>query len=116
MMRAAVLMMLIGCAPAPTPQHAAEWVSETKPYGSSSAATAPTSGPTAAPAATAPAAAATLADRYREPVARILAAARADQAAYQKLAYLTDRIGNRLAGSAALGRAVAWAAQAMKDD
>jgi carboxypeptidase Q len=49
-------------------------------------------------------------------VGKILAAAHADRAAYQKLAYLADRIGNRLSGSAALGRAIAWATQVMKDD
>jgi carboxypeptidase Q len=118
MTRAVVLMMLIGCAPAQTPQHVPEWVSETKPFGSPAAASTG-SAPTAAPPAIAPAAAraqATLADRYREPVGKIIAAAHADRAAYQKLAYLTDRIGHRLSGSAALGRAIAWATQAMKDD
>jgi len=53
---------------------------------------------------------------YGEAAAKIIAAARADRGAYEKLAHLTDRIGNRLAGSPALDRAIAWAAQAMKDD
>ena len=34
----------------------------------------------------------------------------------EKLAYLCDRIGNRLSGSAALEKAVAWAAAQMKAD
>jgi len=95
-------------------------VSETKSYGASAAPStmSSSSGP-ANSAATSPAGAPmqpTLADRYRAPVDKIIAAARADRGAYQKLAHLTDRIGNRLAGSPALGRAIAWAAQSMKDD
>ncbi len=53
---------------------------------------------------------------YREPAARIVAAALADDGAYRKLAHLTDRVGARLAGSPALERAVAWAADAMRAD
>ncbi len=53
---------------------------------------------------------------YGAAAAKILAAARADRAAYAKLTHLADRIGARLAGSPALERAVAWAAGAMKDD
>ena len=103
MMRAFLLMMLIGCAPAPAPHSSTPaWVSDTK------------SSPAGAPPATA--AAAPLADRYREPVGKIVAAAHADRGAYQKLSHLTDRIGNRLSGSPGLERAIAWAAQAMKDD
>jgi len=55
-------------------------------------------------------------DAYRESAGRIITAARADRGAYQKLAHLTDRIGHRLSGSPELERAIAWAAQAMKDD
>lgn len=53
---------------------------------------------------------------YGETAAKIVAAARADRDAFKKLTHLTDRIGHRLSGSAALDRAIAWAAQAMKDD
>lgn len=74
-----------------------------------SAPSAPVAAPPAAPAGG-------LAERYRATVDKIVAAARADRGAYQKLAHLTDRIGNRIAGSAALDKAIAWAAQAMKDD
>jgi hypothetical protein len=114
-MKCALLVLAIGCAPAPTPHHAPAWVAETQSYGPAAA---PSPSPVPATAlvpATAPAPA-TLAARYREPVEKILAAARADRDAYKKLAYLTDRIGNRLSGSVALDRAIAWAAQAMKDD
>ena len=83
-------------------------------------------GPAAEPAApvtpTAPAAAAAatpIADAYRDVAARILEAARSDAArdeTYARLAYLTDRIGPRLAGSKALDDAIAWAAAVMRGD
>ena len=57
-----------------------------------------------------------LADTYRDVAARILADARADRGSWEKLAHLTDRIGHRLSGSAALDQAIAWAADAMKRD
>jgi len=75
--------------------------------------------PDPAPPAAAPAAPTPIADAYREATARIIAAARADAAraeAYARLQHLTDRIGNRLAGSKALDAAIAWAARTMKDD
>lgn len=50
------------------------------------------------------------------PVDRIVDAALAGDEAWSKLAYLTDRIGPRLAGSANLDRAIAWAADAMRAD
>jgi carboxypeptidase Q len=52
----------------------------------------------------------------REPVARLIAAALADDFAWQRLAELTDTFGNRLSGSENLERAVAWAQEAMKAD
>ena len=57
-----------------------------------------------------------LADRYHDVAAKIIAAARADRGAYDKLSELTDRVGHRLAGSPELDRAIAWAAGAMKAD
>lgn len=57
-----------------------------------------------------------VADGYRAIADKIIATARADRGAYDKLAHLTDKIGHRLAGSAALDKAIAWAAQAMTDD
>jgi hypothetical protein len=70
----------------------------------------------AAPSGARPAAFSSLAERYHDAADKIVTAAHADRDAYQKLAHLTDRIGNRLSGSPALERAIAWAAQAMKDD
>jgi hypothetical protein len=58
----------------------------------------------------------TLTDTYRPTASRIIDAALANQAGYEKLSYLCDRIGNRLAGSPALDKAIAWAAEQMKRD
>ena len=48
--------------------------------------------------------------------ARILGEALTGDGAWRKLAYLTDRIGHRLSGSAELDQAIAWAAETMKAD
>ena len=61
-------------------------------------------------------AAAPLFETYKEPADRIIAAATADNEGYAKLAYLCDRIGNRLAGSASLQKAIEWSAAQMKKD
>ncbi len=99
MKRALVFLAVAACAePQMGGSHIPAWVSDTSSYGSAAA---PTS---------------SIADGYREVAAKILAAARQDRGAYAKLAVLTDRIGHRLAGSPELERAVAWAAQTMKDD
>jgi Zn-dependent M28 family amino/carboxypeptidase len=58
----------------------------------------------------------TVADTYRSVARKIIAAARADDAAFEKLRHLTDRIGHRLAGSKQLDLAIAWAAKTMKDE
>ncbi len=55
-------------------------------------------------------------DPYRDVAGKIIAAARADRGAYQKLQHLTDRIGHRLSGSPQLDEAIAWAAATMKAD
>ncbi len=47
---------------------------------------------------------------------KLIDASLADQGGMEKLAYLCDRIGNRLSGSPALEKAVAWAAAQMKAD
>jgi carboxypeptidase Q len=104
-MKRALLVLAIGCAPAPAPHHIPAWVSETT-SGNAAAAPAPGAAPGPAP----------IADRYREVVDKILTTAHADREAYRKLAELTDRIGHRLSGSPALDRAIAWAVQAMTDD
>jgi carboxypeptidase Q len=93
------LVALAACALPPRGgDHVAAWVSDTSSYG-----------PTVVPAAS-------IADRYRDVAARLINAAQADRGAYAKLAQLTDRIGHRLSGSPELERAIAWAAQTMKDD
>jgi hypothetical protein len=58
----------------------------------------------------------TLNEQYRERASKLIDASLADQGGMDKLAYLCDRIGNRLSGSAALEKAVAWSAAQMKAD
>jgi Iap family predicted aminopeptidase len=57
-----------------------------------------------------------LSDTYRETANRLIDAALVDHDGYDKLSYLCDRIGNRLAGSPSLDKAIAWAAVQMKKD
>ncbi len=58
----------------------------------------------------------TIADRYRAPADRIIAAALRDSAAWERLAELTDRFGPRLSGSDALERAIDWMLAQMRAD
>ena len=53
---------------------------------------------------------------YRAPAGRIIGGALTQNRAYERLAYLTDRIGNRLSGSTNLERAIAWAVAEMTKD
>lgn len=53
---------------------------------------------------------------YKNAASLIVGAAIADTDGYAKLAYLCDRIGNRLSGSPALNEAIQWAAAQMKRD
>ncbi|MCA1586169.1 MAG: M20/M25/M40 family metallo-hydrolase [Acidobacteria bacterium] len=53
---------------------------------------------------------------YRTDATRLIAAATANQFAWDRLAELTDTYGNRLTGSANLTRAIAWAVETMKRD
>ena len=55
-------------------------------------------------------------DRYRAAAARIIGAALTSDRAYQRLAHLTDHIGNRLSGSQNLERGIEWAVTEMKRD
>jgi carboxypeptidase Q len=55
-------------------------------------------------------------ERYREAAGRIIGAALVDSAAYDRLAYLSDRIGHRLSGSPQLEQAVDWAVAEMRKD
>ena len=55
-------------------------------------------------------------DDYLNAAGRIIGAALTSKRAYERLAYLTDHIGNRLSGSAALERGIEWAVAEMKKD
>jgi carboxypeptidase Q len=55
-------------------------------------------------------------EAYREPAARLIGEATGSTFAWQRLSELTDSIGNRLSGSPALDRAIAWAVAEMKRD
>src|SRR6202034_1295093 len=57
-----------------------------------------------------------LTEQYRASASKLIDASLADQGGMDKLAYLCDRIGNRLSGSPALEKAIAWAAAQMKTD
>ena len=52
--------------------------------------------------------------QYRETADKLIDAALADREGYERLAYLCYRIGNRLSGSPALDRAIAWSAEQMQ--
>ena len=64
------------------------------------------------PAATAP----SLAETYRVAAERLIGAALTSDEAYTRLSMLCDGIGNRLSGSAALDRAIRWAAEVLRAD
>jgi carboxypeptidase Q len=53
---------------------------------------------------------------YRTPAARLIAEATRDSFAWNRLAVLTDTIGNRLSGSPQLDQAISWALAEMKRD
>ncbi len=55
-------------------------------------------------------------DPYRANAEKLIAAAQADQFAWDRLAELTDTFGQRLSGSDNLNRAIAWAVETMKKD
>ena len=55
-------------------------------------------------------------DPYRANAEKLIAAAHADQFAWDRLAELTDTFGQRLSGSDNLNRAIAWAVATMKKD
>ena len=58
----------------------------------------------------------TLTEQYRVVAERLIDASLADTDGYAKLAYLCDRIGNRLSGSDSLTRAIKWGEEQMKRD
>lgn len=53
---------------------------------------------------------------YREPASRIIGEALSSTFAWQRLATLTDTVGNRLSGSPQLDQAIQWAMEQMKAD
>lgn len=53
---------------------------------------------------------------FRGNASKLIAAATADQFAWDRLAELTDTYGQRLSGSENLSRAIAWAVETMKKD
>jgi carboxypeptidase Q len=55
-------------------------------------------------------------DPFRANAEKLIAAAQADQFAWNRLAELTDTYGQRISGSDNLNRAIAWAQEAMKKD
>lgn len=55
-------------------------------------------------------------DAYRDPAARLIGEAVGSTFAWQRLAVLTDSIGNRISGSESLNRAIRWAVDEMKRD
>ena len=55
-------------------------------------------------------------DPYRQPAARIISAATANDDAWQRLALMTDTFGPRLSGSEALEATLRWAADEMRKD
>ena len=55
-------------------------------------------------------------DDYRAPATRLINEATRDHFAWNRLAVLTDTIGNRLSGSPQLDRAIAWAVTEMTHD
>jgi hypothetical protein len=57
-----------------------------------------------------------LAEQYRDTANKLIDAALVDHDGVDKLAFLCDRIGNRLSGSVGLEKAIAWAAAQMKAD
>ena len=57
-----------------------------------------------------------LTEKYKPAADKLIDAALADTEGYQRLEYLTYRIGNRLSGSASLEKAIVWSAEQMKRD
>jgi carboxypeptidase Q len=55
-------------------------------------------------------------DAYREPASRLIGEAVSGTFAWDRLAVLTDTIGNRLSGTPALDRAIQWAVAEMNRD
>jgi carboxypeptidase Q len=72
--------------------------------------------PSSAHDRSAPRAGHTWLDAYREPASRLIGEALSSSFAWDRLAFLTDNIGNRLSGTTALDRAIEWAVSEMNRD
>lgn len=57
-----------------------------------------------------------LADKYQPAADKLITASLADETGYANLTYLCDHIGKRISGSEPLLRAIAWAADVMKQE
>ncbi|MEW5918632.1 MAG: peptidase M28 family protein, partial [Gemmatimonadota bacterium] len=57
-----------------------------------------------------------IAQRYRDAADRLINAALADSAAWNRVAELTERFGNRFSGTPGLERAIDWIMAEMKKD
>ena len=66
--------------------------------------------------ATGPLSAQSIADRYRNDANRIIDAALEDSTAWNRLAEMTEKFGNRLSGTPALERTIDWIITKMKQD
>ena len=65
---------------------------------------------------TTPLGAQSITDRYRADADRIIDAALKDSTAWNRLAEMTERFGNRLSGTAALEQTIDWVIARMKED
>src|SRR3954471_12890829 len=65
---------------------------------------------------TRPLSAQSIADRYRGDANRIIDAALKDSTAWNRLAEMTEKFGNRLSGTPALEQTIDWAIAKMKED
>src|SRR4029450_10444328 len=57
-----------------------------------------------------------IADRYRNDANRIIDAALKDSTAWNRLAEMTEKFGNRLSGTPALEQTIDWVIARMKED
>ncbi len=109
--------VIAACTPPPTASTSTpttpSWIADTSTYTSPGSAAPAASGD--APADAKPGSGLDV-SAYRAAADKIIAAARADRGAYEKLAYLTDHIGNRISGSRSLDRAIAWAKKTLEAD
>lgn len=106
-------LSLSGCAASHTPPAPSAPAPSAQPAASTTVAA---SGPSPAPTAPARPALSPAAASYADTARRIREASLNSNGAFEKLSYLTDRIGARLSGSAALEQAVVWAKDTLLAD